>query len=129
AAVVLLMFAVGWGLRPEDLGRALQRPALVAALPIAQALLLPVVAALVAHALSLPEPLAFGLVLAASCPAGTGSNTYTLLVGGNVALSLTLTAVSNGAAFLTLPLGFLAGMSLLAGDSAWLPVPPARLPL
>ncbi len=125
--VVFLMFVVGLGLTPDDLRRALERPALVAALTIAQALLLPVVAVGVARALSLPEPLAFGLVLAAACPAGTGSNAYTLLVGGNVALSVTLTAASNAAAFLTLPVGFMVGMSLLAGEGSWVTVPAGRL--
>jgi BASS family bile acid:Na+ symporter len=86
--VLFLMFVVGLGLTSEDLRRALQRPWLVAALTIAQAVLLPIAAAVVARVLALPEPLAFGLVLAASCPAGTGSNAYTLLVGGNVALSV-----------------------------------------
>jgi BASS family bile acid:Na+ symporter len=125
--VLFLMFVVGLGLTTDDLRRVLQRPVLVASLTLAQAFVLPLVAVGVARTLDLPEPIAFGLVLAASCPAGTGSNAYTLLVGGNVALSVTLTAASNAAAFVTLPLGFAAGMSLLAGESAWVTVPAGRL--
>jgi predicted Na+-dependent transporter len=40
---------------------------------------------------------------------------------------VTLTAVSNAAAFVTLPVGFVVGMSLLAGEGAWLTVPAGPL--
>jgi BASS family bile acid:Na+ symporter len=126
ALVLFTMFVVGLELTPQDLERASRQPGLVATLTLAQVLLLPPLAAGIARLLRLPEEVAFGLVLAAACPAGTGSNVYTLLAGGNVALSVTLTAVGNAMAILTLPLGFVLGMSLLGESTAGVTVPPGR---
>ena len=125
--VVFVTFVVGLDLTPQDFRRAAQRRSLVLSLTAAQALLLPPLAAALAWALALPEPLALGLVLAGACPGGTLSNVYTLVGRGNVALSVTLTAFSNAAAFATLPVGFALATSLAPETGGLVSVPAGRL--
>lgn len=127
AVVVFVTFVVGLDLTPQDFRRAAQRRSLVLSLTAAQALLLPPLAAALAWALALPEPLALGLVLAGACPGGTLSNVYTLVGRGNVALSVTLTAFSNAAAFATLPVGFALATSLAPETGGLVSVPAGRL--
>ena len=99
----LLMFDLGLTLRGEDFVRLLNRPRSVAVGMLGQLVVLPVVALLLAWALRL-EPLYFiGVVLIACCPGGSSSNIFSKLAGGDVALSVTLTAMSSVITLFTIP--------------------------
>jgi BASS family bile acid:Na+ symporter len=101
--LVLLMFGLGLQLHPADFARVVRRPRAAAVGLSAQLLALPLVAAGVAAALDLPPVLAVGLVLLAACPGGASSNAITMLARGDVALSVTLTAVTSVITVATIP--------------------------
>ena len=66
--------------------------------------MLPAIGWLLVRSLRLQPAIAQGVLLVAACPSGAMANVYTYLARGNVALSVTLTAVSCLAAVLTTPL-------------------------
>jgi bile acid:Na+ symporter, BASS family len=102
--IMIAMTIVGLELTPADLGRVMHHPGEVAANLLGQALLLPLIA--VALILWLhPEPaVTGGLILAATAPQATSSNFFCVLGRANVALSVTLTAMSSVMALIATPL-------------------------
>jgi len=112
AVVWLLMLVVGLELSPSDFRRVLRYPLAVGTATAGQLILLPLIAAALILALQPPPPIVAGMVLVAASPGGAISNVYSLLAAANVALSVTLTAVTTVAAMLTMPLLCSAGFSL-----------------
>lgn len=101
--IVFAMTVVGLELTPADIRRVLHYPAHVGIALAAQVLMLPLVGAAVI-AVFRPDPvIAGGLVLVAAAPQATVSNFYCLLARADVALSVTLTAVTSVVALLTTP--------------------------
>ncbi len=121
--VFLIMAIVGLDLTRADFGRLTERPALVVVASVAQWLLIPVVAWTVALILPLPPYLVAGIVLLAASPAGAISNYYVLIARADVALSVTLTAISAAVSVVTLPLISAVGFSLLLDHAARVKVP------
>ncbi len=99
----LVMFGMGMTLTFESFRRVLRMPGVVALGVGLQFLIMPLAAWLIALALRLPPQLMAGLVLVGACPGGTASNVVCYLSKGNVALSITLTAVSTLVAVLMTP--------------------------
>lgn len=100
--LVVIMLTMGLSLKPADffsIGR--DKKAVVAGL-VAQLLLLPLLAGLLIYFLSPPPALAAGLIILACCPGGATSNFFSYLAKGNVALSVSLTAISGVIVLLTL---------------------------
>ncbi len=91
----LIMFGMGLTLTPADFRLVAAAPYAVAVGVLAQFSIMPLAATLIAAWLSLPAPLAAGLILVGCCPGGTASNVMTFLARGDVALSVTLTSVST----------------------------------
>jgi BASS family bile acid:Na+ symporter len=118
AVVIFLMTLVGLRLDTDDFGRVLEAPRLVAAALTGQILLLPLLAAVVSWLLGLGPLPAVALVLIAACPAGVLSNVYTLVAGGNGALSITLTAAGTLLSVATLPLVTAVAFRLVPGHDA-----------
>ncbi len=102
-ALAFIMFSLGLGLHFADFGRVLRlpRPALTGI--VAQIVLLPLVAYGLIALWGFAGGMAFGIMLLAFSPGGVTSNMLTKLAGGNVALSITLTAVVSLLSVLTLP--------------------------
>jgi BASS family bile acid:Na+ symporter len=121
--VFLIMAIVGLDLTRADFGRLTERPALVVIATVTQWTLLPVVAWAVAWTLPLPPHIVAGIVLLAACPAGAISNYYSLIARADVALSVTLTAISVAASVVTLPLISAAGFIVLLDQAARVTVP------
>jgi BASS family bile acid:Na+ symporter len=118
-ALGLMMLAMGLGLTVADFRRVGERPWVVAAGSLAQLVGLPALGFGIAWAFGLAPELAIGLVLVSACPGGPTSNLYTALARGDVALSVTLTAVSSVATIVTLPMVVnLAGRTFAAADMA-----------
>jgi len=113
-----IMFTMGISLRFADFGRVLRMPSVVAVGVGMQFLLMPLFGWMLAWVFQLPPLLAAGLILVGSCPGGTASNVICFLSRGDVALSVTLTAVSTLLAFLATP--FLTW--LYVGESIDVPV-------
>jgi BASS family bile acid:Na+ symporter len=114
--VFLIMAIVGLDLTREDFGRLTERPTLIVVATVAQWMLLPLVAWTVAWFLPLPPHVVAGIVLLAACPAGAISNYYSFIARADVALSVTLTAISVAASVVTLPLISAVGFNLLLDE-------------
>jgi BASS family bile acid:Na+ symporter len=125
--VWLLMLVVGLELRPADFRRVLIYPKVVAVATLAQLLLLPMICAVLIRALDPAPHIVAGMILLAACPGGAISNVYTYLARGNVALSVTLTAVSGLVALVTTPLLTVAGIALFLDHREAIEVPIARM--
>ncbi len=100
----VVMFSMGMTLSATDFKRVLDEPVLIVIGVSLQYILMPGIAWLLAVLLGLPVLLATGLILVGACPGGTASNVICYLARGNVALSISLTAVSALLAALLTPL-------------------------
>ena len=103
-ALFVIMLCMGLGLTLRDFKRVLIEPKAVILGLIAQLIVLPAVGFLLANLFPLSPELAVGVIVLAACPGGPTSNMVTYLVQGNVALSITLTAVSSLITVFTIPL-------------------------
>lgn len=123
--LTLLMFDLGLGLQGRDFLLLLQRPKAVVVGLVGQLVLLPLVAVLLTRVFPLPPLMAVGLVLIACCPGGSSSNVFSMLAKGDVALSVSLTALSSIITLFTLPLIMQAQLNhteLASNESISLPV-------
>lgn len=118
--LILLMFLLGIGLDLEAFKRVAKYPKAVLAGMTGQLVVLPLLAFFIAWAFKLPAPYFIGLVLIACCPGGSSSNVFSMLAKGNVALSVTLTALSSVITLFTIPLimGFTTNFVALHSDTA-----------
>ncbi len=102
--LLVLMFLLGTDLNRQAFANVAKNPKGVIAGMVGQLVLLPLIAFGIAWALKLPPVYFMGLVLVACCPGGSSSNVFSMLAKGDVALSVTLTAVSSIVTLFTLPL-------------------------
>lgn len=116
--LTLLMFDLGLTLRPIDFRMVARRPKAVGVAMLGQLVLLPLIALLLWHVFGLSPTLGAGLLLIACCPGGSSSNVFSMLAGGDVALSVSLTAISSVATLITLPVV----MHMAVGGEISLPV-------
>ena len=100
----VVMFGMGLGLTAGDFVRVLKTPKTVALGVGLQFLLMPLIGWILVQILGLSGLLAAGIILVGSCPGGTASNVICYLARGDVALSITLTAVSTLLAVFATPL-------------------------
>ena len=102
--LIVLMFLLGIGLDRKAFVNVAKQPKAVILGMMGQIILLPLIAFAVAWVLKLPPVYFMGLVLVACCPGGSSSNVFSMLAKGDVALSVTLTALSSIITLFTLPL-------------------------
>jgi bile acid:Na+ symporter, BASS family len=124
--VFFAMVVVGMKLTTADFRRVARQSATVMAATVGQFVFLPIIGWLLVRCLCLQPAIARGVLLVAACPSGAMANVYTYLGRANVALSVTLTAVSCLTAVLTTPLA-LAVLQPQIGESTGFPVPFAVL--
>lgn len=124
--LVILMFDLGLTLRLEDFGRVVRHPWPIAIALFGQLVLLPVIALMLAWLLHLSPVYFIGLVLIACCPGGSSSNVFSKLAGGDVALSVTLTALSSIITLFTIPL-IMSWATQLVGESVGITLPVGNL--
>lgn len=121
--IIIAMTVVGLELTIADLRRVMHYPTHVAAALFGQVLALPIVAAALIVMLR-PEPvIAGGLILAAAAPQAISSNYFCLLARADIALSVTLTAVSSVLAVVSTPLVATLGFKLLLEQDAGFALP------
>lgn len=101
--LIVLMFLLGTDLDKKAFTNVAKNPMGVAIGLTGQLIILPVIAFVVAWLLDLPPVYFMGLVLVACCPGGSSSNVFSMLAKGDVALSVTLTALSSVITLFTLP--------------------------
>ena len=123
--LIVLMFLLGTDLNRQAFANVARNPKGVIIGMTGQLVLLPLIAFAIAWVLDLPAVYFMGLVLVACCPGGSSSNVFSMLAKGDVALSVTLTAVSSVVTLFTLPLimgAVSAFVSQQAGVEVVLPV-------
>ena len=103
-ALAFIMFALGLGLTFADFARVARQPRDFLIGVASQLILLPAVAWLLVSVWSLPPELALGVMIIAAAPGGVTSNILTALARGDVALSISLTAVISLVCVVTIPL-------------------------
>ncbi len=101
--LALIMFGLGLGLTTMDFKRVLNNPKDFFVGFFSQLILLPIVALGLVFLLNLPTTIAVGLMIIAAAPGGVTSNILTKFANGDVALSVTLTAVTSLVSILTVP--------------------------
>lgn len=99
-----LMFGIALDTRAEDFRRVLRMPFAMAVGIAAQFVVLPAVTFTLTLLLKPGPSIALGMILVACCPPGNISNILTHRAGGNVALSVSMTAISNALSIVLMPL-------------------------
>lgn len=124
--LTLLMFDLGLTLRLEDFGKVFRRPWPMIVALFGQLVLLPAIALGLAYLFKLPPVFFIGLVLIACCPGGSSSNVFSRLAGGDVALSVSLTALSSVITLFTIPF-IMSWTTRLVGESVGIVLPVGNL--
>ena len=91
--LALIMLGLGLGLKLEDFGRVLKTPKDFIVGFISQLIILPIVAYILILIFKTPPEIAIGVMIIAAAPGGVTSNIMTKFANGDVALSISLTAV------------------------------------
>ena len=122
-ALAIVMLGMGLSLVPEDFKRITRYPKAVSVGTVCQVLLLPLIGALITLVVPMQPAIAVGLIVLAVCPGGPSSNLVTYLAKGDVALSVTLTAVSSIITVFTIPLFTNLALQHFLGKSAAIALP------
>ena len=102
--LAIIMFGLGLGLTVADFTRLLKIPRDFIVGFFGQVILLPIVAFILIQIISIPPELALGTMIIAAAPGGVMSNILTKFANGDVALSISLTAVVSLISVITVPL-------------------------
>jgi len=119
AVIAAMVFSVALDLRVADFRYVAERPLAIVIGLVAQFALLPGATLALTLALDLPPSTEAAMILVACCPGGALSNVMTALGRGNLALSLSISAVSNVLALLLTPLSFALLISMNPETAAW----------
>ena len=111
--LALIMLGLGLGLSVKDFIRVLRFPKDFFVGFFSQLVILPIVALGVALILDLPAPIAVGLMIIAAAPGGVTSNILTKFANGDVALSISLTAVVSLISIISVPLVIITSADIL----------------
>ena len=102
--LALIMLGLGLGLKIDDFTRILKTPKDFLIGFFSQLIILPLVAYLLIIILKVPPEIAIGVMIIAAAPGGVTSNILTKFANGDVALSISLTAVISLISIITVPL-------------------------
>jgi BASS family bile acid:Na+ symporter len=103
-ALALMMLGLGTSLTTSDFTRVIKYPKDFLVGLICQLILLPIIAFALIKLLNIPAELALGVMIIAAVPGGVTSNIYTKFANGDVALSISLTAIISLISIITVPL-------------------------
>jgi len=102
-ALALIMLALGLSLTIKDFTRVVKQPKDFIVGLICQLILLPIIAFVLIKVLNTPIELALGVMIIAAAPGGVASNVMTKFANGDVALSISLTAIISLLSIITVP--------------------------
>ena len=111
--LALIMLGLGLGLKLEDFGRVLKTPKDFIVGFISQLIILPIVAYVLILIFRAPPEIAIGVMIIAAAPGGVTSNIMTKFADGDVALSISLTAIISLLSIITVPLIIFTSAGLL----------------
>ena len=112
-ALAFIMFALGLGLTGADFLRVLKQPKDFFVGAISQIILLPVIAFILVKIWPISPELAIGVMIIAAAPGGVTSNILTSFAKGDVALSISLTAIISLLSVITVPFIIVTSIGLL----------------
>jgi len=115
-ALAFIMFALGLGLTGADFLRVIKQPRDFFVGAFSQIIILPIIAFILVKIWPIAPELAIGVMIIAAAPGGVTSNLLTLFAKGDVALSISLTAIISLLCVVTIPFIVLTSVGLL-GDS------------
>ena len=102
-ALALIMLGLGLGLKGRDFLRVINNPKDFIIGFVCQLILLPIVAFIIVLILDLPIEIAVGVMIIAAAPGGVTSNVMTKFANGDVALSVSLTAIISLISIISVP--------------------------
>lgn len=102
-SLIIIMLGMGLSLSSIDFKRVLLYPKAIFIGLINQLVVLPLVGFGIASLFALPPEIAIGIMILAACPGGPTSNLISHLAKGDLALSVSLTALSSLITILTIP--------------------------
>jgi len=117
-SLAFIMFTLGVGLTVEDFRRIAAQPKAFLTGAVLQFISLPIIAIALVAFLPVSDVVKVGIVLLAACPGGTTSNLLTHMARGDVALSVSLTALTSLASVFTVPLVLIIALALFLGPDA-----------
>ena len=112
-ALALIMLTLGLGLTIKDFSRVIKQPKDFLVGLICQIILLPIVAFIIIKVFQIRPELALGLMIIAAAPGGVTSNVLTKFANGDVALSISLTAIVSLVSIISVPLIIFGSADLL----------------
>ena len=115
-ALAFIMFALGLGLTGADFLRVMKQPRDFFVGAFSQIIILPIIAFILVKIWPVAPELAIGVMIIAAAPGGVTSNLLTSFAKGDVALSISLTAIISLLCVFTIPFVVLTSVKLL-GDS------------
>ena len=115
-ALAFIMFVLGLGLTGADFLRVIKKPRDFFVGAFSQIIILPIIAFLLVKIWPIAPELAIGVMIIAAAPGGVTSNLLTSFAKGDVALSISLTAIISLLCVITIPFIVLTSVGLL-GDS------------
>ena len=116
-ALAFIMFVLGLGLTGADFLRVIKQPRDFFVGAFSQIILLPIIAFVLVKAWSIAPELAIGVMIIAAAPGGVTSNLLTSFAKGDVALSISLTAIISLLCVITIPFIVLTSVELLGGSN------------
>ena len=112
-ALALIMLGLGLGLTVDDFSRVVKIPRDFLVGFLCQVILLPIIAFILIKIIPMPLEIALGVMIIAAAPGGVTSNILTKFANGDVALSVSLTAIVSILSILTVPLIIFTSADLL----------------
>ena len=116
-ALAFIMFSLGLGLTGTDFLRVVKQPKDFFVGAISQIILLPIVAFILVKIWPISPELAIGVMIIAAAPGGVTSNILTSFAKGDVALSISLTAIISLLSVVTVPFILISSLNLLGSES------------
>jgi len=116
-ALAFIMFVLGLGLTGTDFLRVIKQPRDFLVGAFSQIILLPIIAFILVKMWSIAPELAIGVMIIAAAPGGVTSNLLTSFAKGDVALSISLTAIISLLCVITIPFVVLTSVELLGGSN------------
>ena len=116
-ALAFIMFVLGLGLTGGDFLRVIKQPRDFFVGAFSQIILLPVIAFILVKIWPIAPELAIGVMIIAAAPGGVTSNLLTSFAKGDVALSISLTAIISLLCVITIPFIVLTSVGLLADSN------------
>ena len=116
-ALALIMLGLGLGLSLDDFNRVLKHPKNFLVGSLCQLILLPIIAFILVIIYSPPLEIALGVMIIAAAPGGVTSNVLTKFANGDVALSISLTAIISLISIISVPFIIFQSANLLGAES------------